>query len=744
MRIMKKNFKVLFLAVFVSVASCSFTTKEFNDPDKDKLLLDLISYVLQKGHYDPKEINDEFSVEVYENFIKGLDPLKRYFLASDIAEFSKYKTEIDDQIKNKDLAFFDLVYSRFRERMEDVQKIYPEVLSKPFDFGAKEIINVDYDNLEYAASMKDLKARWQQQLKFTTLAGYYDLVQEQKNKEKGITAAKDEDMEDETLEVSESKKTKSEKIKSEKIDESFQPKSMAELEQKARETTKSSLDEYFDFTKDLERNDYFSIYLNTIVEGYDPHSNYFAPPDKDRFDLQMSGKLEGIGARLQKKNDYITVIEIISGGPAWRSEKIEVGDAIMKVKQENEADAVSIVGMRIDDAVKLIKGPKGTKVTLTIKSVDGTISDKVLTRDVVELEETYAKSSIVEKDGRKFGIINLPQFYFDMENYKERNAATDVKKEIIRLKEEGMKGLVVDLRGNGGGSLRTAVDIAGLFIKKGPVVQVASSGKKEVLEDRDSEIVWDGPLVILVNELSASASEILAAAMQDYERAIIIGSEQTYGKGTVQNVIDLNQWLRKSDLGDLGALKITSQKFYRVNGGSTQLEGVKSDVVMPDRYSYIDIGERDYPNPLPYDKIDAAKYNVWDGYLDYEETIKNSKERMAKNKELQLIDDNAKWIRKRRDEKTVNLNYDAYAAEIEERKVETKRFDSIDKYNNHLSFESLPYELALMKQDTTLSEKRKRWHKNLSKDIYVEEAIHVLEDLKLNNIKAKKVADLKN
>lgn len=737
MRIMKKNFKVLFLAVFVSVASCSFTTKEFNDPDKDKLLLDLITYVLQKGHYDPKDINDDFSAGVYKDFINGLDPLKRYFLASDIEEFSKYETEIDDQLKNKDLSFFDLVYERFNERMEDVKKIYPEVLDKPFDFTVNENINVDYDNLAYANSIKELKARWKQQLKFTTLSAYYDLVEDQKNREKGITSATDKEDEADTSEVSNNAKTAS-------TDEPFEHKSMAELEAKARETTKSSLDEYFDFTKDLERKDYFSIYLNTIVEEFDPHTNYFAPPDKDRFDLRMSGKLEGIGARLQKKNDYITIIEIISGGPAWRSEKVEVGDVILKVKQEDEKDAVSIVGMRIDDAVKLIKGPKGTKVTLTIKNVDGTITDKVITRDVVELEETYAKSSLIDKGDRKFGLINLPQFYFDMENYKERNAATDVKKEILRLKEQGMEGLVLDLRDNGGGSLRTAVDIAGLFIKKGPVVQVASNGNKEVLEDKDSEIVWDGPLVILVNELSASASEILAAAMQDYKRAIILGSKQTYGKGTVQNVIDLNQWLRKNDLGDMGALKITSQKFYRVNGGSTQLEGVKSDVVMPDRYSYIDVGERDYDNPLPYDKIDAAKYDVWEGYIDYDETIQKSKERMAQNEQLKLIDEDARWIKARRDEKEVNLNYETYSAEIEQRKQETKRFDAIDEYDNHLTFESLPYETALMKKDTTLSEKRKRWHKNLSKDMYIEEAVHVLEDLKLNNIKAGKVADIKN
>lgn len=744
MRILKKNFKVLFLVVFVAVASCSFTTKEFNDPDKDKVLLNLISYVIQKGHYDARAIDDTFSADVYENFIKGLDPLKRYFLASDIKEFSKYKTEIDDQIKNKELTFFDVVYERFRQRMDEVTKLYPEILDKPFDYNQKESINVDYDKLAYAKDAKELKKRWEQQLKFSTLSGYYDLVEEQNNKEKGITPTKKKSEEDEDdLDAIELPKKESKEL-SEKSKEPFVSKPLSELETDARETTKKSLDEYFEFTKDLQRKDYFSIYLNTIVEAFDPHSNYFAPPDKDRFDLQMSGKLEGIGARLQKKNDYITVIEVISGGPAWRSEQIEVGDVIMKVRQEKEKESVSIVGMRIDDAVKLIKGPKGTKVTLTIKNVDGTIEDKVITRDVVELEETYAKSALIEKGDRKFGLINLPQFYFDMENYKERNAASDVKKEIIRLKEQGMAGLVLDLRSNGGGSLRTAVDIAGLFIKKGPVVQVASRGNKEVLEDRDGEVTWDGPLVILVNEISASASEILAAAMQDYKRGIIIGSKQTYGKGTVQNVIDLNQWLRQSDLGDLGALKITSQKFYRVNGGSTQLEGVKSDVVMPDRFTYIDIGEKDYDNPLPYDKIAPANYKVWEGYIDYDETIKQSKERMAENEQLQLIDDNARWIKDRRDEKEVTLNFDAYSAEIEKRKLETKRFDAMDEYNNQLTFESLPYEVALMAQDTTLSEKRKRWHKNLVKDIYVEEAVHVLEDLKLNNTKAGKVADSKN
>lgn len=713
MRLMRKNFKVLFLAVFVAAASCSFTTKEFNDPDKDKLLIDLISYVLEKGHYDPKDLNDEFSQGVYDDFITAMDPLKRYFLASDIEDFSAYRNEIDDQIRNKELTFFNLVYDRFAERLEESKKIYVDVLDKPFDYALNESIDVDYDNLPYANTKKELKERWRLQLKFSTIGNYYDLVEDENSKEEN--------------------------------EEGYEAMGMTELEEKSRGTTRTSLDEYYEFADDLERKDYFAVFLNNVVEEFDPHTNYFAPPDRDRFDLRMSGKLEGIGARLQKKNDYIKVVEVISGGPVWRGEHMEVGDIIMKVKQEDEEEPVSIVGMRVDDAVKLIKGPKGTKVTLTVKRVDGTVEEEIITRDVVELEETYAKSTVITKDERKFGLINLPQFYFDMSNYKERNAASDVKKEIVRLKKEGMEGLVLDLRDNGGGSLRTAVDIAGLFIKEGPVVQVASNGeRKEVLEDKDDQIIWDGPLVILVNELSASASEILAAAMQDYKRAIIIGSKQSYGKGTVQNLVDLNQWLRKNDLGDMGALKLTTQKFYRVNGGSTQLEGVKSDVVMPDRYSYIDVGERDYDNPLPYDKIDAAKYDVWDGYIDYEATIKKSNARMAQSTQLQLIEENARWIKQRRDENSVNLNFSEYMAEIERRKEETKKFDAIGEYDNRLSYKSLPYEVELMRQDTTLREKRKRWHKNLSKDIYVEEAVSVLEDLKLSNIRRGKVANIKN
>jgi len=734
MPFMKKNFKVLLLAVFLAAASCSFTTKSFDDPDKDKMLIDLITYVLEKTHFANKDFNDEFSASVYSKFINDLDPLKRYFLESDIKEFSKYELQIDDQLKNKDLSFFDLVYSRLGHRMDDAKIMYADVLKTPFDYSVKESINVDYENLPYAANKKELELRWKQQLKFSAISTYYDLQEEQRMGREPKDITTDENKESDTSEE-----------KKETVVKDFKPKTEVEIEIEARESTLASLDEYFDFMDDLERRDYFSIYINSIVEQFDPHTNYLAPQDKDRFDVAMSGKLEGIGARLQKQRDNVKVVEVISGGPAWRGEDLEVGDLITRVKQEKEAESVSIGGMRLDDAVNLIKGPKGSIVTLTVKKVDGTFKDIKITRDVVEIEETYAKSAIVKNNDKTFGLIELPRFYFDMENYKSRNAASDIKQEIIRLKEEGMEGLVLDLRNNGGGSLKTAIDIAGLFIKSGPIVQVASSdGRIEVLEDKNKSIEWDGPLVILVNEISASASEILAAAMQDYKRAIVIGSKQTYGKGTVQNMIDLNRWMRNNEHGDLGAIKVTTQKFYRVNGGSTQLEGVKSDVVVPDRYSFIDVGERDYKNPLAYDKIAPAKYEVWEGNMDFEEAINNSKERMAASEQLKLIEKNARWIKERRDNNTVSLNYDEYLAEIEKNKEKAKKFEAISKYETNISYSSLLYEEQLKKSDNSLLEKRNRWHKALSQDVYVEEAVHILEDLKATNIKNRKVANLKD
>jgi carboxyl-terminal processing protease len=722
--LMKRNIKLIAVALLFSVASCSFTTKNFDDPDKDKLLLDLISYVLERGHYDAKDMDDAFSIGVFDDYIDALDPFRRVFLQKDVDEFMEYRTELDDMLKAKDLTFFNLTYMRYLERLKAAEALSVKVLENSFDFSVEEVIDTDYEELAFAKSKRELKDRWRQQLKLSAIGNFYDYKEAQEN-----PPVVDEDA------FEDGEATVAEEILTDK-----------ELEEKARKEVADNMGEFFEFTFELERKDYFAQFLNAVVEEFDPHTSYFAPVAKDRFDQQMSGQFQGIGARLQKKNNEVRITEIISGGPAWLQEELQEGDVIMKVAQESDTEATSIVGMRLNDAIKLIKGPKGTKVTLTVKrKIDGSTGDITITRDIVELEEVYAKSAFVEKEEKRFGVINLPKFYFDTQNYDKRNAASDVRTEIERLKAQGMEGLVIDLRNNGGGSLKTVVDIAGLFIKNGPVVQVATNGDEpEILQDEDDDVVWEGPLVILVNEISASASEILAAAMQDYKRAIIIGSKQTYGKGTVQRVFDLNRWLRTDDYGDMGALKVTIQKFYRVNGGSTQLEGVKSDVVVPDRFSYINVGEKDQENPLPWDKIRAANYNVWDGYIDFEKTIENSVARMKQSSQLQLIDEYAKWLSERREDNSWSLDYEGYKKRIVKSEDFAERFEAINDYDSKLSYNSLPYEEVLFEKDTVLQEKRKRWHKSLAKDVYIEEAINVLRDLKINNIRQSKIAAIKD
>ncbi|PKQ43979.1 tail-specific protease [Confluentibacter flavum] len=710
---MKRNYKALVLLLLLAFASCSFTTKTFSDPDKDKLLVQVITFVLQQGHFDPIAMDDEFSKELFSNFLESLDPTKRYFYESDYKDFEKFKTTIDDQLKVSDITFFNITHERLMQRISEAKGIYREVLSEPFDYSKEEVFDTDYENSAFAKNKKELKERWKQQLKFSALSYYDDIYTEEKQKKEK--------------------------------DASYVMKTESQIEKEAREATLKSMDIFFnDNLEDFKREDWFATYIDAIVGEFDPHTYYLAPKNKEDFDERMSGKLEGIGAQLQKRMDYIKIIGLISGGPAWRSKELEVEDVILKVKQENEEFPVDIVGMRINDAIKYIKGPKDTKVTLTIKKVDGTIKDVTLVRDVIEINETYAKASVVKKDGVKFGVINLPSFYVDFEDYKKLNAAADVKRQIENLKAEGMEGLILDLRDNGGGSLPTVVDMAGLFIKDGPIVQVRSTGEpKEVLRDRDKSITWDGPLVILVNELSASASEIMAAAMQDYKRAIIIGSKQTYGKGTVQNVLNLNNLVRNNASGDLGALALTTQKYYRISGGSVQLEGVKSDVKVPDKFSFIEVGEKDKSNALPWDEIDSADYATWDNYFDYEETIKKSNERMTKNKQLKLIEDNAKWVKSQIDETVYPLNYSKYKEKLTLNDEESKRFDEMTKYQTNLTFESPAYEKELFNDDiTSLKEKRDRWHLTLSQDVYIEEALNVLQDLKISyNIK--KIATVK-
>ncbi len=713
---MKRNYKVLLVVGIVVAGLWSFIpSKKLTGDDKDKMLIELLSFVLEKGHFSPIELNDEFSKKAYASYIESLDPTKRYFIQSDITEFQKYELAIDDMIRSKDLSFFDLTYKRLMQRMKESKVIYTSILSKPLDLNDNETINVDYEKLPYAATMKDLDQRWRKQLELAVLSDITDKEDIQNALNSGII--------DETNEA-----------KEEKPAEKTEPKSFEELEKTARKTTESNLNNNFSFIAELTREDWFTVYINAIVTQYDPHTYYFSPEDKEKFDVSMSGKFEGIGARLQKKNEGIEVSELISGGPAWRGKLLEQGDVIIKVAQANE-EPIDIAGMRLDDVIKKIKGPKGTLVKLTVKKVDGSVKVVPIVRDEVETEETFAKSTLVNKDGKLFGVIYLPKFYQSFENKLNRDAFKDVAIEVERLKAMNVEGIVMDLRDNGGGSLETVVKMTGLFIDKGPVVQVKpAGGKAQVLPDSDPKVQWDGPLVVMINNYSASASEIFAAAIQDYNRGIIIGSKQSYGKGTVQNVFELNEFVRGNQYGDLGALKTTTQKFYRVSGGSTQLEGVKSDIVMPDRFSFMQTGEKDEKSALPWDKIEPAIYTPLD--LNFEKVIANSKKRIATNENFNLISENAKWINDRKEDNSISLNYAAYKKEIADIESQTKKFKSLDKFKNNLNFTSLPYELDLMAKDELLKEKRERWHAELMKDVYMTETLNVLTDLTSDDVKA--------
>ena len=509
----------LFVVSVSALILIGSSSSDIDNPDKDKLLIEVISYVMQRGHYDPKDIDDTFSEHVFDNYIQGIDGQHRFFLQSDINNFKRYRDEIDDQIKEADVSFFNLTYDRLLIRMGQVKEFYGELLNDPFDFSLKDSINLNFEEIPYARTLNGLKELWRKRFKLSTLEYYSDLVEQQ------------------NFEIEK--------------DSTHQIKSKIVLEDEARSKTKENIENYFEIFDEVERKEWFSIYINAITLEFDPHSNYFEPDKKEEFDQNISGKFEGIGARLQKKDQVVEIVEVIVGGPVWKAKALEVGDVILKVAQKDE-DAVEIGPMRLSDAVKLIKGPKGTQVFLTVKRVSGVIEEIVINRDVVELEESYAKSSIIQKNGKNYGFIQLPKFYIDFKDQNSRNAASDVKKELQALKKRNVSGIILDLRNNGGGSLKTVVDITGFFIDKGPVVQVKTTGgAKDVLFDEDPSIVWDGSLVVMVNQFSASASEILAAALQDYKRAIILGSKQTFGKGTVQNVIDLNRIISGGTHGDL-------------------------------------------------------------------------------------------------------------------------------------------------------------------------------------------------
>lgn len=699
----------LFLTTSVLIAALVFSSWTYSVlNDKESLLIRLILQGLNQNHYSEVSVDDKFSEDVLEMYIEQLDFNKRYLTKKDVDQLKKYKTKIDDEVKSGSYEMFDLSLSIIQDRYVDAEGFYKEILAKPFDFTANEKINLDSEDMTFAANKSELKERWRKLLKYQTLARLHNLINEQEKEQEKEKVSEDEDKEILSVE---------------------------QLEEKARNQVKKNYDDTFIRINKLERKDWRTRYINAVAHVFDPHTTYFPPRDRETFDQQISGQFEGIGARLLEQTDgYIKIQEVMPGGPSSRQGLLKANDLILKVGQA-DAEAVSVVDMRVGDAVKLIRGKKGTEVRLTVRKPDGSEEIIPIIRDVVDIEETFAKSLLLEEEGsrQKIGYIDLPGFYT---NFKDRNARTswrDVAFEIEKLKKEGMTNLVLDLRRNGGGSLPDAIKMTGLFIEEGPVVQVKGRNKNPyVYRDTDPTVQWDGPLIVLVNSQSASASEILAAAIQDYKRGIIMGGKSTYGKGTVQTFIYLDQSLKEyPELQPMGAVKLTTQKFYRINGGATQLKGVTPDIVLPDAFKYLDIGEKEYEYSMPWDEIQPLEYKTWVSTGVYQKrAIDKSKKRIASDPVFSKIEENAKRIKASRDIKNYSLQLETYQAYRKKDKVEADKYKDIYSKVDGLKIYNPKTDLAFIGAEESRTKTNTEWIKAVGKDPYIFEAIQVMKDLK--------------
>lgn len=698
----RRFFKVvlpLMVMALVILASYTYCHRE----TKEQVLMQIVTQTLDMAHFNPLQINDGFSEKVYDLYLKRMDFGKRFFTKEDIKKLEEYKSKIDDEIKSHSFEFYNQANVIYNARVQLVKDFYKEILSKPFDFSISETLESDADKTDYALNDEKLKDLWRKSLKYQVLTRIDDMIDLQEKR----------------------KTSKGNKLDTAKV------KTFAEMEAEARTKVLSLYNDYFKRIEQQDDTEKFAAFVNAVTNVYDPHTQYLPPSDKENFNISISGQLEGIGAQLQENDGNIKIVNIVPGSPSWLNGKLQPNDIIMKVGQETQ-EPVDLYGMKIDEAVKLIRGKKGTKVHLTVKKyINDSIINVILIRDVIVLEETFAKSAIISNSGSadKYGYIYLPKFYVDFDRTETgRNCADDVAKELTKLKSENVKGIVLDLRENGGGSLPDAVRMAGLFIPKGPIVQVkAKMGPTRVLEDKDPSVQYGGPLVILVNSFSASASEILAAAMQDYKRAIIIGTPSTFGKGTVQTFVPLDEQVggSYSNLRPLGELLITIQKFYRINGGATQLKGVTPDIIIPDAYSEMELGEREQDYYMPWTKIEPVSYTQWAGIKDFDNIVKKEKANIEADPDIQVVREQSKALKKLKDETIIPLKLDDYNKMEKSHREMTKRFNEFSNKENGLAIQSLKTDLASAKSDTSKLARMDAWIKDLKKDIYLREAIKV-------------------
>ena len=700
---MKIRVRNLFsIVVFTFTAAVAFSPVLFAQPhggepveqpdaDRERIISGLIGAMLDREHYDPQDLDPALASKAFKLFLERLDPNKQFFLVSDVQKLRSESPHMVDGFVRGDYTLLNEVSAILAHRLEFIENSYEDILAGPFDFSGDEVVMVNPDSLDFAGDESGLRDRWVRSLKYQTLLRYLSMVE---NEERDA--------------------------------ETFHP----DLEEKAREQVATNVRRMLERLSKLKREDHLSRYINSVVNVYDPHTEYYPPLEKENFDIGITGQLEGIGAQLREEDGYIKVVNIVPGSASWRGKELEAEDLIMKVAQKGE-EPVDVVGVDVDDAVKLIRGPKGTTVILTVKKPDGRIKPISIVRDVVVLEETYAKGAVIddEKYGRRFGYIDLPKFYTDFNRTGAPRASDDIRKILNQFKTQGVEGIVLDLRNNGGGSLQEAVDIAGLFIKTGPVVQVQDRyGNRQVLNDMDPDLVWEGDVVVMVNTFSASASEILAAMLQDYDRAVIVGAPTTFGKGTVQRFYDLDKAVPDaySEYTPLGSVKITTQKFYRVNGVSTQFNGVMPDVVLPDMFSYRSIGERSLDYALPGDTIEPARYHQWlDRDIPSRQLASASRMRVDENEFFGLIEEQAHKLAEEQKRTTRSLNLKEMQNEQKKLDEESEAIKKATPELSHLKIHTLESD----KINEARAEMIKSFKEGLGKDVYVDEALSILNDM---------------
>lgn len=624
------RYALLLALIFFLPLGSSGLAQEPLDANRARLLGHILHQQLSSQHYNQKMTDIQLSQTAYDLYLKQLDPQKRFLLQEDVAELKLYRNEIDSAIRRGRLDLALTGRTLLHERIRQVQTMTESILTDLPDPNIAEELESDPDKYDFSQTIGELREYWRKNLKYQILSRYITLLEE------------------------ETKTEKTEELP--RVDEEIQHQLMT----RAHENVVKSHTAFINRLLGETEQDHYDRYLDAIARAYDPHTNYLPPTSKEDFDIQMSGSLEGIGATLREDDGFIRVVRVIPGSAAARQGQLEADDIILKVA-EGAAEPIEVTNSRLRDAVSLIRGKKGTEVRLTVRKPDGQRLIVPIVRDVVEIEESFVIGTTIEDGaGSRYGYVKIPSFYRDHSGNTERNSTDDTRAEVERLKQQNIAGMILDLRNNGGGSLSDAVSVTGLFIKGGPVVQVRNSnGAIRSMSDDDPAVVYDGPLIVLVNRFSASASEILAGALQDYGRALVVGDEHTHGKGTVQALLDLDRFVRLRGMVQylpLGAAKVTIQKFYRISGGSTQDQGVIPDIILPSRLDGLESGEKYMDNALPWDQIAATRYQPWQTSVPDLEVLRQfSNKRTLNNENFQQIRAAAERAKERRQQTRQSL-----------------------------------------------------------------------------------------